>query len=209
MKKSVKYVSALVFAVLIVIFSLDIQKLDKHNAIDNQDDFNAAAYALDIWENKMPKAIGSAPELISLLEILEADPQKALKEYGKKLGISNTYYFLTNGEGFIKSVNEENLVVVVEGEMQIKLATDFIFGNAVRDGLGIVDIDDFVNMTDFNNVSIELNNIIKGKIIPHLNEFAQPEMKVGFAGTFAINEQDVDITNIRVIPVSTELLNGK
>lgn len=209
MKKSVKYGIVIVAAVLIVIFSLDIQKLDKLNALGMPGDFNAAAYARDIWDYKMPIAINSAPYLISLVKILEADPKDAFENYGRKLGISNTYYFMANGEGIIESVDEENLVIVAEEGMQIQLATDFIFGNAVRDGSGTVDIDDFVNMTDFNNVSIELNNIVKGEIVPQLNELAQPGMKVDFTGTFAINEKDVDVHNIRVVPVSIELSNGK
>lgn len=209
MKKFVKYGIVIVAVMVTIFLSLDIQKLDKYKALDTPGVFNAAAYAIEIWDNRLPNAINSTPNLIDLVKILEANPENAFENYGRKLGISNTYYFMASGEGIINSVDEENLVIVAEGGMQIRLATDFIFGNAVRDGSGIVDIDDFVNMTDFNNVSIELNNIIKGKVVPQLNEFAQPGMKVDFAGTFAINEKNVDINNIRVIPVSVSLSNGE
>jgi predicted lipoprotein len=209
MKKLVKYGIVIVTVMVTIFLSLDIQKLDKYKELDTPGVFNAAAYAIEIWDNRLPSAINSAPNLIYLVEILEADPVNAFDNYGRKIGISNTYYFIANGEGIIKSVEEENLVIDAEGGLQIRLATDFIFGNAVRDGSGIVDIDDFVNMTDFNNVSIELNNIIKSKVVPLLNEFAQPGRKVDFAGTFAINEKDFDINNIRVIPVSVRLLNGE
>lgn len=209
MKKFVKYGIVIVAVMVTIFLSLDIQKLDKYKALDTPGVFNAAAYAIEIWDNRLPNAINSTPNLIDLVKILEADPVNAFENYGRKLGISNTYYFMANGEGIIKSVEEENLVIDAEGGLQIRLATDFIFGNAVRDGSGIVDIDDFVNMTDFNNVSIELNNIIKKKVVPQLNEFAQPRMKVDFAGTFAINEKDADINNIRVIPVSVSLSNGE
>jgi predicted lipoprotein len=209
MKKSIKYGIIVAIAVVTVILSLDIKNLDEHNAADTTEEFNAAAYARDIWDNTLPKAIGDAPELISIIKTLAADPESAFNNYGRKLGISKTYYFMAHGKGVIKSVNEENIVIVVKGGTQIRLATDFIFGNAVRDGSGIVDIDDFVNMTDFNNVSIELNNIVKEEIVPQLNEFAQPGIKVDFAGTFAINEEDIDVRNIRIIPVSVKLLNGE
>ncbi|HKK82162.1 MAG TPA: DUF2291 family protein [Prolixibacteraceae bacterium] len=209
MKKFVKYCIIVAIAVVTVIFSLDIQNLDKHNVADTADEFNAAAYARDIWENKMPGAIGDAPALISLTKTLAADPETAFNNYGRKLGISKTYYFIAYGEGVIKSVNEENIVIVIKGGTQIRLATDFIFGNTVRDGSGIVDIDDFVNMTDFNNVSIELNNIVKEEIVPQLDELAQPGMMVDFAGTFAVGEEDVDVRNIRIVPVSVKLTNGE
>lgn len=209
MKKYVKYGIAIVAAVLIVFFSLDIQKLDKYNAVDIPDNFNAAVYARDIWDNKMPTVVGSAPELILLINLLGINPEEAFENFGIKLGISNTYYFIAKGEGTVKQLNEENLVLDVANGMQIQLAIDFIFGNAVRDGSGTVDIDDFVNMTDFNRVSIELNNIVKKEIVPQLNELTQPGMKIGFAGTFAINENDVNIRNIRIDPVSVKIFNGE
>ncbi|MBN2807826.1 MAG: DUF2291 family protein [Prolixibacteraceae bacterium] len=209
MKKNVKYGIVIVAAVFIVLFSLDIQKLDKHNAMDIPGNFNAAAYARDVWNNKMPTVVGSAPDLISLMQLLGSNPEEAFENFGIKLGISNTYYFIAKGEGTVKQLNEENLVLDVENGMQIQLAVDFIFGNAVRDGSGTVDIDDFVNMTDFNMVSIELNNIVKKEIVPQLNELAQPGIKIGFAGTFAINENDVNIRNIRIVPVSVKIINGE
>jgi predicted lipoprotein len=96
----------------------------------------------------------------------------------------------------------------VNGGFQTRVATAFIFGNAIRDGSGAVNIDEFLNMTDFNNVSIEINNLVKNNLVPVLNKNAKPGMKLQFAGAFEIKEDDIDVQSIRVIPVSVKLSDG-
>ncbi|MCF8358879.1 MAG: DUF2291 domain-containing protein [Prolixibacteraceae bacterium] len=209
MKKPVKYGFAIIAALIVIILSLDIQKLDKHNAVEVPGDFSAAAYTREVWNSRMPKTIEEAPEIISLLKMLEKNPGKAFNDFGRKLGISATYYFLASGEGIIQSVEEENLIVLLKDYSKIKLATGFIFGNTVRDGSGTVSIDDFVNMTDFNNVSVELNKMVKEEIVPVIKEAAQPGKKVNFTGTFEINEKNIDTGSIRIIPVSVKVSDGE
>jgi predicted lipoprotein len=136
--------------------------------------------------------------------MLKNDPKRAFEEFGRKLGISKTFYFLTKSEGIIGSVEEEFIWVSI-GETQVKIATAFIFGNAVRDGSGVVDIDEFVNMTDFNNVSVVLNDLIRKEVASPLKSKAKPAMKVEFAGAFEIKEDELNTDSIRIIPVSVKL----
>ncbi|MFC2137392.1 DUF2291 domain-containing protein [Bacteroidota bacterium] len=209
MRKSMKY-SLIAFFVLIVIFlSLDIQKLDKHNATNTTKEFNAKEYALDIWQKKIPKAIDEAPDIIPLFKMINKDPDKAFEDFGRKLGISKTYYFMVKGEGIIHSMEDEFFYVQIGDSINIQLATAFIFGNAVREGSGVADINEFVNMTDFNNVSVMLNKIVKEEIVADLNKFAKSEMHISFAGTFEINSDNFDINSIRIIPVSVKLQHGE
>ena len=114
---------------------------------------------------------------------------------------------MAKGEGVVDSVGEESLLVNIGDDKKIQLATSFIFGNAVRDASGAVNIDDFINMTDFNNVSVALNKLVKDEIAGELKSPAKPGMKLGFAGAFEINEENTDINSIRVIPVSVEITN--
>ncbi len=88
---------------------------------------------------------------------------------------------------------------------ELKIATGFIFGNAVREGSGKVNIDDFLNMTDFNNVSIAINKMVKENVASVLKRSASPGMKLEFAGAFELNEENISIEDLRVIPVSARL----
>lgn len=209
MKKSLKYSLGAIAAIIIIFLSLDIQKLDEFNAENTNTEFNAIEYAHDVWENSIPNALNDAPDIIPLLLMLETNQQKAFKDFGRKLGISNTRYFIAKGEGVIQSVEDEYIIVQMIDSHQIELETAFIFGNTMRDGSGVVDINDFVNMTDFNQVSVVLNKLVKEEVIAGLKEEAQPGLVVEFVGTFEINENNIEINSIRTIPVSIRLGDGK
>jgi predicted lipoprotein len=208
MKKPIKY-SLWALAILLILFlSLDIRKLEEVRANSKTEVFDATAYAREFFENKLPTVIENAPEINLLIELLKTEPQQAFENYGQKLGISKTWYFLVKGEGVIESGEEENLRVNIDQSFQTRIATSFIFGNAIRDGSGAVDIDEFLNMTDFNNVSIAINAIIKNEVVPPVRKIAEPGMKLEFAGAFEINEDEIDVQYIRIIPVSVKLSNG-
>jgi len=155
----------------------------------------------------MPTLIDEAPQILPLIEELETNKQKVFENYGRKLGISKTWYFMAKGEGIVDSVEEEFLLLNMGDHIQIQLATSFIFGNAVRDASGVADIDDFVNMTDFNNVSVALNKLVKNEVVSELKNSAKPGMKIEFAGAFEMNEEKVNTNSIRVIPVSVKMSN--
>lgn len=205
MKKSIRYVLGIAAVLLLVYLSLDIQKLDAYQAAQPAVTFDANEYARVVWEQKIPGVIREAPDIHSVLELLQSDPEVAFDHMGRKLGISGTWYFMTKGEGVIDSVEEESLRIRLDQNYSVELATAFIFGNAIRDGSGVVDIDEFVNMTDFNNVSIALNRRVKEEVIPHLVRLARPGASLEFAGAFEIREDQPDIHSIRIIPVSVTL----
>ncbi len=204
MKQAVKYGPGILIVLLVLFFSFDIKKLDDIKT-DRVEKFNAKEYTTVFFTKKLPVVIDHAPDIHTLTELLQNDPGKAFEQFGHKLGIAKTWYFMVRGEGTIEAVEEEDLLVALNSGFRTRVATSFIFGNAVRDGSGAVDIDEFLNMTDFNNVSMAINNIIKNEVVPPLKEQAKPGMKLKFAGAFEIKEDNIDIQSIRIIPVATEL----
>jgi predicted lipoprotein len=208
MRKPIRYSLGLLTVFLILFLSLKVKKLDEYKSVNPILQFSSKEYAGDFWINKLPEVINYAPEFLILADLLNSDSEKAFGEYGRKPGISGTWYFMVRGNGVIEKVEEENLLVKINDTIQTRIATSFIFGNAVRDGSGVVDIDEFLNMTDFNNVSIEINNLVKSNVVPALNEDAKPGMNLEFAGAFEIREDSIDVHNIRIIPVSVNFNNG-
>jgi predicted lipoprotein len=208
MQKPIKY-SLWTLAVLLILFlSLDIRKLEEVRSNNKTEVFDATAYAREFFINKLPTVIENAPEINLLIEMLENEPQQALENFGKKLGIAKTWYFMVKGEGVVESVEEENVHVTISEDFKTRVATAFIFGNAIRDGSGVVDIDDFLNMTDFNNVSIAINTIVKKEVVTPTRKIVEPGMILEFAGAFEIKEDDIDVQSIRIIPVALNLTDG-
>lgn len=200
-----KIVSVAVYtsAILLLLFlSVDIQNLEKRRNNHRPENLTPAEIAAEIWQKQLPPACSMAPETDSIVFLLKNRPQEAFLQYGKKLGISKTWYFLVKGTGVIISVEEEFINVKTTASNTIRLAIDFIFGNAVRDGSGLVNIDDFVNMTGFNNVSVELNKKVKQEVVPQMKKSLKAGDNIVFAGAFEINEDSILSDSLLLIPVS-------
>lgn len=203
MAKPLKIIVAIAAALLLVYFSLDIRKLD--DVKNKTEGFDLATYIRVLWERDLPELARQAADISPLLQALQNDPETTCRVRGHKLGISQTVYFFAQGSGMIASLDEENVVVTLGDGRQVRVATDFIFGNAVREASGLINIDDFLNMTDFNNVSVALNKRVKENVAIPLRNAATPGMSVTFAGAFEVNEKKPDIEAIRIIPVLAEV----
>lgn len=201
MKRTIPYILGIAAVLLLIYLSLDLQKLDAYLADRPSLSFDADVYARVVWEQKIPAVIRDAPDILTVMDLLQSDPEQAFDRMGRKLGISGTRYFMVKGEGIIDSVEKESLRILLDGGFQIELATAFIFGNAIRDGSGVVNIDEFLNMTDFNMVSIALNKRVKEEVVPLLVRSARAGKSIEFAGAFEMREDQPDIHSIRIIPV--------
>jgi predicted lipoprotein len=208
MNKIIKYSIGVLAIVVVGYFSLDIQNLDEYKAANANIKFDATEFARQFWENQLADCINSAPEANVVVQQLEQNPEVAFEKYAHKLGISKTYYLILKGSGVIESVDEEFLLVRIDENTQIQVATDFIFGNAIRDGSGKVDINQFVNMTDFNNVSVALNKLAKEKVVARLKKSAKVGMRLEFTGAAELNENNIDVNNIRIIPITAKITDG-
>ena len=209
MSKTIKYIIGIIFVFIVIFLSLDIQNLEEYKATAKTASFNAESYFNDIWQNQVPNTVNEASDISTLMSLLNTNPDDAFKQFGRKLGISKTYYFMAKGEGLVESVEEEFIKVALNEKTTIQIATEFIFGNAVREGIGIVNIGDFVNMTDFNQVSVSLNKKVKSEVVSNLKTQARKGSIINFVGVFEINEDKVNLQSIRVIPISAKVSNGE
>ncbi|MGV3588101.1 MAG: DUF2291 domain-containing protein [Adhaeribacter sp.] len=208
-KKVIKYTVALILLLVVGYNSVYIKKLSEVKAAATSGKFDAAAYAQTFWQEKLTPGLAKANDLPELLTLLKSDKENAFKNYSHALGIGNLRYFLIRGEGKITAVNENDISVTLLPDsvgQEVKLATEFVYGNAVRDALGILSINDFSNTMDMNNVSAELNNKIRTEIIPPFRAQAKKGALVQFIGAIELNQAHLRLDEIEVIPVSLNLI---
>lgn len=205
MTNTVKIITASLGIICVLLFSLKLENLDKYKASHSTIEFDPQTYALRFWEEVLPQKSKNAPELTEVFDLLEKNPSEAFSKYSQVLGISKTHYFLLKGEGIVESLGEEFLTLRIGEKRRVKIATDFIFGNAIRDGSGGVIISEFLNMTDFNNVSIAINKIVKEKVIPQLISSATVGSKIKYIGATEISENKIDLESILIIPVEVTI----
>ena len=200
--KTIKYIISLIVIVVVAYNSVYFKKLDEVKAARSAKDFNADAYAQTFWSNKLIPNLNKAIDLNQLTALLSNDAEKTFNTYSHALGIGNLRYFLVKGKGTITSINEDDIAVSLDSSKQsITVATEYIFGNAVRDATGLININEFNNTMDFNNISAELNKIIREKVLPPFKQQAKKGDRIAFTGAIELNKEHLDLSNIEVMPV--------
>ena len=197
-------------ALLLVCYnSVYFKKLNEVKALSSKD-FDAKSYATKYFNTKLIPALNNAVEINQLIALLQKDKEKTFDKFSNALGIGNNRFFLIKGEGEITAINENDISVLVKtnlSERKVLIETVFVFGNAIRDAPGLIDINEFKNTMDFNNVSAELNNIVRSKVLPPFKANAKKGDKVQFFGAIELNREYPDLENIEIIPVSLKLIN--
>lgn len=186
--------------------SVYIKKLDevKTAGMSEVGKFNALQYAANFWTNQLlPAAPRSATDLLTLLPLLQTDKEKAFTIYSHALGIGNIRYFLVKGEGAVTTMGENDITITLPTGKPVHIATEYIFGNATRDASGIIKITDFENTTDLNNVSAELNELIRKQVIPTLKTNTKPGQKLTFIGAMELNQAHLHLDELMIIPIKT------
>ena len=208
MKKSVKYIVFLAVVAVVAYNSVYLKALDEVKA--GTSSFNAAKYAGEFWTARLIPALKKSVSCNILLPLLQTEKDKAFDQYSHALGIGNIRYFLVKGEGEVISVDENEVIVRLDSAGQrpeLRLATEYVFGNAVRDASGSLDINEFENSMDFNNVSAEINKIIRDKVIPPFRSKVKKGDVVSFHGAIELNREYLDLKLVEVIPVELRIKN--
>ncbi|HVW15265.1 MAG TPA: DUF2291 domain-containing protein [Mucilaginibacter sp.] len=209
-RKVFKYLIIAVAVVLLAYNSVYFKKLDEVKAERAANTFNAASYAQNFWNKKLTPALHSAIAVDKLIPSLDSDPKQAFDSWSHALGIGNLRYFLIKGSGTVAAVDSDDITVSMAGMagQKIKIATEYIFGNAARDATGLININDFSRTMDFNNVSAEINAIIRKKVLPLLKR-AKVGDSISFTGAIELNKEHLNLSQIEAVPVAVNILPQK
>src|SRR6185295_9781069 len=127
--------------------SIFIKKLSEVNNKVNEK-FDAIAFTKKLWDERLPLKLDSAIELTSLIHSIESNPAEAFAKYSNAMDIGNYRYSLVKVTGTVTDINENDMLLRVNNAdslMTVILATEYIYGNAIRDASSLVDIKDFSN----------------------------------------------------------------
>jgi predicted lipoprotein len=169
--------------------------------------FNPAGFVEKFWAERLLPSAEKAVDAGKLMAAVVQDRNAARKKYGRGVGLGDVYYFFVAGRGSVVSVRKDGVAIALkEGSTQsdIILETGNIFGNAVRDGAGLLNVNDFSNSRDFNDISSEINRRIERQVLPALRVKAVVGAKVRFAGCAEITDEDTDLRPLRIVPFIAE-----
>ncbi len=200
MGKLLKY-SIITVVVLVALYgSVNISPLDEVKLAQKSAIFDPRAYAEAFMKNEVSTI--PAVDVLDFIQNISKNTSGYCELKGKKLGISDEYNFIIEGKGAVTSIEAEYVVLNLDNNNKLFLATDFIFGNAIRDGSAMADIGDYQNTMDFNSISVELNNLVRETIVPSFKERVQLDDIVSFKGAVKVDVTNPNLNSLKVIPLS-------
>lgn len=205
MARKIKSILIVLLVGVVAYNSVYFKKLDEVKTLKAAKDFDATRYAQTFWDTKLMPSLDKAVDLGQLVSMLSNEQKKTFETYSHALGIGNLRYFLVIGNGTVRAVEPDYVTVNLDANTRITLATEFIFGNAVRDASGLISINEFVNMMDFNNVSAEINKIIRERVLPPFRNSVKEGDQIQFVGAIETNKEHPELYNIEVIPIQLSI----
>lgn len=208
MQKIIKYTLLLLAIALVGYKSIYIKKLSEVKKTADEK-FDAVAYTKKLWEERLPAKLDSAVSLITLIGTIETNPSAAFSKYSNAIAIGNYRYSLVKAIGTVAIVNEDDIILQVshaDSLMKIKMATEFVYGNAIRDASGLLDIKDFSNTTDLNNISEELNKTVRTAVLPSFKKQVKAGDKIEVTGAIEINKEYIRLNELELLPVRIKIL---
>src|SRR5688572_11245788 len=145
MNKMIKYLLVLLIIGLVGYKSVYFKRLSEVQKTA-EGNFDAVTFSKKLWDEKLPVRLDSALELTSLIKLIEANPVEAFAGYSNAMGIGNYRYSLVKATGVAAAIGEDDISMRfnhADSLMTIMLATEYIYGNAIRDASGLLDIKDF------------------------------------------------------------------
>ena len=169
--------------------------------------FSAHEFAAKFWAAKLVPGLGSAIDARSLYLALDSNPSDTAKRLAHAVGIGGTAYYFTAGEGVVTAVDGDSVTIALaDGEKNtVVLDTGLVFGNAVRDGTGLLDVNTFANSEAFNAVASELNTIVETTVLPSVRQLGTVGAKISFTGIAEITGTDGDPRPLHLVPLKVEI----
>jgi predicted lipoprotein len=170
----------------------------------SEQEFDPARFAQQFWEEQLLGAVGNTVDAITLMKAVREDPRSAKDRHGQSLGIGSVYCYFLRGNGYVVAINADSVDLSLTGaggEADVTIQTGLIFGNAIRDGSALIDVNQFPNSQDFNKISEAINAIVETRVLPPFKEQVNVGAKIEFAGCAEILDEALDLDPLRIVPI--------
>ena len=176
-----------VVAIVIAAMALDASwRSDKAPRVTARPKFEPAAYGAKTYPKVVAEIDKRVVPVSVLAPVLSDDPDAAGKKYGVRQGTS-PYNFAVSGEGVAGAPESGLLPVRVRGASGVNVNVQIgpaINGTALRDAVGFITFDQFINQVDYADAATALNNEVKAKVLKGIDAASLKGKRVSFTGAF-------------------------
>lgn len=170
--------------------------------------FAAAAFADEFWTGQLQPAATGAPELKPILAGLQRDAAATAQAHGRQVGLGGPVYFFARATGRVVAVERSRVLVALDGVAgaTVALRTGPVFGNTVRDGCGLLEVNSVPGLQEFNAISAALNRLVEERVQPALRSGLAVGARLAFAGCAEAPERVGDGPLLTIVPVRAEVI---
>ena len=170
---------------------------------------NLAAIADKFWRERLQPSAARTPDAATVLAAVRADFQGGLDRYAHKVGLGGLAYLYVSGEGRVVRKDASQILVALgsgePGQPVVALQTGPVFGNAVRDGTGLLSVNDFPSLDEYNALAADLDGLVGARVLPTLRQHAHLGARVAFAGCAEVPEEMSAKAPLAIVPVRAEI----
>ncbi len=122
--------------------------------------------------------------------------------------MNENYYYFLRGDGKVVSISDDAVSLAVSNgstNAEVAIQTGLVFGDAIRDGTGLLNVNDYPDSQNFNDISAALDNIAYTNVIPTLTRQAKIGSTVSFAGCAEVDDESTDLKPLKLIPIQAQV----
>ncbi|HLX68440.1 MAG TPA: DUF2291 family protein [Verrucomicrobiae bacterium] len=166
--------------------------------------FDAPQFSEAFWTNKLLPDTEKSVDAKTLLTVIQSDPATAKKKFSRSVGLSESYFYFLSGNGRVVAISDDGISLAITDNStnaEVLLQTGLIFGDAIRDGTGLLDPSTYPNSQDFNDISAALDHIVETRVLPELKREVKVGVTISFAGCAEVDDESTDLKPLKVIPI--------
>ncbi len=161
-----------------------------------------------LWRQRIPAAAKQAAYVNEVLALAASDGKAARTQYGRMVGLGGPSFLFLRGRGKVEDLNAEECALSIPGlNQRVVLEIGILVSNAVRDATGLVNVADFPNSQEFNQIAIELNNRCELEVIAPVRAQLAIGSVVEFVGCGEVDDDD-GFRTLRLVPLQLKLLGA-
>ena len=168
--------------------------------------FDVADHVEEFWKGPLLESTKRATDAAELLAALQRDSVAASKRFGHRLGLGSSTFYFVSGRGRIVAADRASVQIALRdgGPAEVIIELGPVFGNAIRDGSGLLDVSDFPNGQDFNALSAEINRRVEERVLPLLKGNSAVGTAVRFVGGVEVADSAGAPSSLNLVPVQIE-----
>jgi predicted lipoprotein len=162
--------------------------------------------ARQFWDTKMASPSLHPTDWRVLVAALRRDPAQGGRPYGHEPAIGGPWFYLLSGEARVVAIDRRGLWLGGPdlGDWRVLLQTGPIFGSALRDGTGLLRLEDFSSF-DFNELGARLNRLSEDQVGSVLRREAEVGTRVEFLAAGRLDEVSGDGRTLLLAPIRATL----